>query len=147
MWKKFFAHPEFNGITSKFATTAKFASDLRIHMSPDDRQIEILQFWNEMQSPEFQNIWNSKVAQSVLVTAQELQLGLTQMQSQSQSLARDLDLKVGELSELYKALDDLNEKLEINRTNYARILESRSWKLMSVPRKIHLLFKKFLNRH
>ena len=137
MWKKFFAHPEFNGITSRFATTAKLASDLRTHMSPHDRQIEISRFWDEMQSPDFQIHWNSKVSQSVLNTAQELQLGLTYVQSQNQALTRDLELKV----------DELNENLEISRTNYARILESRSWKLMSLPRKINLVFKRFLNRH
>lgn len=147
MWKKFFAHPEFSGITSKFATTAKFASDLRTHMSTDERQIEISRFWNEMQNPNFQNKWNSQVSQSVLIAAQELQLGMTHVQSQNQSLAGELGLKVDELSELSKNFEDLNKNFEINRANYSQILESQSWKLMSGPRKIHLFFKRFLKRN
>lgn len=186
MWKKIFAHPDFKGITSNFATTAKFASNLRVHMTASDRELEIASFWEEMKNPNFQHAWNSKVSQSVLMSAYELHLGLTDSRKQSKSVQRSLEDKENQvvtltnklevaqkdledertelekfttqahviqqrLKESENLIEKLGENLEIARTEsefqrdqFIKISNSWSWRVMSIPRKIHSILRKFV---
>jgi hypothetical protein len=187
MWKKIFAHPDFKGVTSKFATTAKFASNLRVHMSAKEREFEISSFWEEMKNPNFQQAWNSKVSESVLMSAFEFHVDLTNSRKQSQSVQRTLDerenqiiMLTNKLGVIQKGLEDkhtelekltahsqviqqrlearenLIEKLEVNlevsradsefqRDRLIEIANSWSWRMMSIPRKIHSILGKFVN--
>jgi glycosyltransferase involved in cell wall biosynthesis len=142
MWKKFFAHPDFLGITSKFATTAKFASSLRVHMSAIERELEISNFWEEMKDHNFQHKWNSKVSDSVLHSAYEFQLGYTDISKRFKDAQWNLDEKDSQISILVNNLDDSRNELELQLHQLKQISNSWSWRLMQLPRMIHATIKR-----
>lgn len=146
MWKKFFTQPDFRGVTSKFATTAKFASDLRVEMTPAQREFEISDFWAQMQESNFQDEWNIKVSHSLLYSAQELLLAHTYQQSlishQSSEIV-SLQIKAQELEDYAESA-----RLDLAHTSQklTAIMSSQSWKLMGVPRVMHKFIKKIFGK-
>jgi glycosyltransferase involved in cell wall biosynthesis len=144
MWKKIFAHPDFKGVTSKFATTAKFASSLRVHMTASDRELEIASFWEDMKNSNFQHVWNSKVTESVLMSAFEFHLGLTNSRTQSQSFQQRLEERENLIEKLEENLEIARTESEFQRDQFIKISNSWSWRVMSIPRKIHSILRKFV---
>lgn len=139
MWQHYFKLENFQARTSPYATTAKFAADLRKGFSSSVREREIASFWEEMQRDDFQNEWDKKIHAALFRAASQHFLESSLRLDQLQLCQNDL-LAVASHFETVSAELNLEIAQKSNRIN--EIENSKSWKATRILRSIH----KIINR-